>query len=156
MISKFTLMRIRNFLVSNFFVNINTIIINNKYIHIDNYFLLFFILKLIPFYFYKSISKNYDINFIYSYDNIFNITNIKKNYILPIIINYTFINDTKIFNFNQIKFYNSNIPFNYIIDKYNLHDFNQIKINYLYENKSINKILYINEYKDKKIYDLFY
>ena len=44
MLSKIQLMKIRNFYVSNFFVNINCIIYNNNYIDTTNFYLL----KIMP------------------------------------------------------------------------------------------------------------
>jgi len=158
MISSFHLMKIRNFIVSNFFVNINSIIINNnKYIYVDNDIILFYILKLIPFCFFKIISNYFDIKFIYSYDNLYYITNIKQNYILPVILQLEFVNDKNTLNLkDELLSYNSNIPITYIINKYNLHNYDKIIIKYLNDNKITSNTLNINECKYKKIYDFFY
>ena len=91
MLSKNQQIQIRNFYVSNFFVNINCIIYNNNYyIKINNMFINY-ILKTVPLFFYKCISYFINIKFIYNYDNIYNITGNKKYYILPYISCWLFV-----------------------------------------------------------------
>ena len=63
MLSKNQQIKIRNFFISNFFVNINCIIYNNYYyIKIDNIFINY-ILKMMPLFFYKFISYYINIKF---------------------------------------------------------------------------------------------
>lgn len=154
MLSKIQLMKIRNFYVSNFFVNINCIIYNNNYIDTTNFYLL----KIMPLFFYKTISYFINIKFIYSYDNIYNITGIKKYNILPHIFNFIFYdnnNNNTCDISNSIKYYNSSIPFKYLLLKNNIKSCDYFKIKYLTKNNFIEKKLYIKDNENKLICDLF-
>jgi len=179
MISKITLMRIRNFLVSNFFVNINAIVYKNTYILTENNVLTYYLLKLIPLFIFKILNYFTNVQFIYSYDNIYNITGFKNYHIIPYLFEFKFydvelINKNKLINFinddikcndtkcevlcitSTIKYYNSNIPFNYILLKNKILNSKHFKIKYLnINNEMIDKKLFINNYINKYIYDLF-
>ena len=162
MLSQNQLIKIRNFYISNFFVNINCIVYNNNYfININNIYINY-LLKTIPLFLYKSISYFTNINFIYNYDNIYNITGIHNYHILPYIFNFIFY-DVKINNLylneynisNDIKYYNSSIPFYFLLLNNNIQSFKYLKIKYLNKTNFIEKELYIKDYNNKLIYDLF-
>jgi hypothetical protein len=163
MLSKIKLMKIRNFYISNFFVNINCIVYNNNnnYIKINNIFINYFF-KIIPLFFYKIISCFINIKFIYNYDNIYNITGINNYHILPYISNFIFY-DVKINNSylneynisNTIKYYNSSIPLNFILLNNNIESSKYLIIKFLNKNNFIEKKIYIKDYYNKLFYELF-
>jgi hypothetical protein len=159
MFSKIQLIKIRNFYISNFFVNINCILYKNHYIETNNV-ILFYLLKCTPLFFYKMITYFFNIKFIYNYDNIYNVTGTTKYNILPYIFNFTFYenkNDKQISYdiSNSIKYYNSAVPFKYILLKNHIKNCNYFKIKYLTKNNFIEKELYIKDYENKLICDLF-
>jgi hypothetical protein len=183
MLSKNQQIKIRNFFISNFFVNINCIIYNNTYIEVDNNYFLFYSLKIIPLFVYKIINYFINIKFIYSYDNIYNITGINKYKILPYIYNFVFYEvkmntpfnkivtntEKNIYNAslnsnicmeqydvsNNIKYYNSYIPLKFILLKNNIKSYNYLQIKYLNKNNFIEKKLFFKDNINKLIYDLF-
>ena len=184
MLSKNQQIKIRNFFISNFFVNINCIIYNNNYIEVDNNYFLFYFLKIIPFFIYKIINYLINIKFIYSYDNIYNITGKNKYNILPFIYNFVFyevqintpfnkiVTNTEEYIYNSsslnsnnciekydisnnIKYYNSYIPLKFILLKNNIKSYKYLQIKYLNKNIFIEKKLFFKDNINKLIYDLF-
>jgi len=139
-------------LISNFFIEINGLILeNNKILLINGLF------KYI-FYFFPFRLLNYlkFIKIIYKKDSFYYITNLKINIIIPLILNLTFHNENNIINMTtQIKYYNSSIPFKFFIINNNLNNYNMITIKYMSKGIIINKELCINNYYDKLIYELF-
>jgi len=143
---------LREMLISNFFIEINGLILeNNKILLINGLF------KYI-FYFFPFRLLNYlkFIKIIYKKDSFYYITNLKINIIIPLILNLTFHNENNIINMTtQIKYYNSSIPFKFFIINNNLNNYNMITIKYMSKGIIINKELCINNYYDKLIYELF-
>jgi hypothetical protein len=143
---------LREMLISNFFIEINGLILeNNKILLINGLF------KYI-FYFFPFRLLNYlkFIKIIYKKDTFYYITNLKINMIIPLILNLTFHNENNIINMTtQIKYYNSSIPFKFFIINNNLNNYNMITIKYMSKGIIINKELCINNYYDKLIYELF-
>ena len=145
---------LREFIVSNFGIKLYGIQFKNKHIiYIDNVFK--YILYIFPFSLFNYINF---INLIYKKDNIFYITNVKLNMIVPIILNFTFYNNNNNNNIDMsstVKYYNSSIPFKFFINYNNLHNYNILTIKYMSKGKLINKDLIINDYYDKLLYELF-
>lgn len=149
-----SLIYLREFIVSNFGIKLYGIEFKNKHIiYINNE--LKYIFYIFPFSLFNYINF---VNLIYKKDNIFYITNIKINIITPIILNCTFRNNNNSNNIDMtstIKYYNSSIPFKFFINNNNLQNYNLLTIKYMSKGKIINKDLFINDYCDKLLYELF-
>ena len=161
------LIYLRDFIVSNFGIKLYGIQFKNKHIiYINNQ--LKYIFYIFPFSLFNYINF---VNLIYRKDDIFYITNIKLNIITPIILNCTFHynnsnnidmsseikynNSINIDMTSTIKYYNSSIPFKFFINNNNLQNYNLLTIKYMSKGKIINKNLFINNYYNKLLYELF-
>ncbi len=148
----------RDFLVRNFMVSPKGLIYNKQLIYligINN--LVYWILRIIPFYFTRTLLGLFNIKIIYKIDSIYNLTNINHNHIIPIIFEFLFVKaDENQENFtSKIKYYNGNIPLHFIISENNFEDYIKIKIKYLKEAKIIDKNIDISNFIDFPIYKLF-
>lgn len=158
---KLYFLKIRDFIISNYFVNIYSIKYKNKYYDIYNNYYIYFLLllfKIIPFYFIKNICQYFNISLIYNFDNIYYITSLKKNYhILPIISKFAVINNLEMIDLtSNIKYYSSNIPVIFILKNNNIIEYNTIHIKYIKLGEVINKQILLNEYYiNTQLYNLF-
>lgn len=150
MISKYFIL-LRNIIINNFFVNIECLIKNNNYIIINPYYN--YLIFLIPFIITKHILLYFNYDIIYRSDNIYTITNIHQNHILPVLLKF---NVDSTFNIlNSIKYFNSSIPLYFILYKYGFLNNNHIDIEYFHNGKIIKKTIIINNHKMLKLYQLF-
>jgi hypothetical protein len=151
--------KVRNFLVSNFFINILCLKHQNTFIYLDNKYSIYrYLLLLCPFYFVNLITNKYNYEIIYKMDNTYNITNIDENHIIPFIQSCIAINDYSSLNISSdIRLYNSSIPLHFFINTCNLHSYNIIKLVYLNKGVKIEKEINLNNIDTKKylIYNLF-
>lgn len=150
-------LKIRDFFIGNFCVNIYSIEYKNNYYDVYNnykYFILLF-LKLIPFTLLKIIFEYNNINVIYKLDNIYYKTNLLKNFhILPLILDIYINNQSLKYN---IKFYNGIIPIHFILNNNNINfsydDFLHIK--YFKYGDIIDKKLLIKDILHEPFYNIF-
>lgn len=158
---KIWLFYLRDFLVRNFMVSPKALVLNNELIYfigIKN--LLYWIFRLLPFCFVKTLLGLFNIGIIYKLDSIYNLTNIQHNHIVPIIFNFLFVNDNgnnEIRNdfTSKIKYYNASVPLYFIIKENNLKQYNKIKIKYLNKGKSLEKNINVCDFNYLPIYKLF-
>jgi len=164
---KLYLFNLRDFIARNFFVSINALVYNHEIYFLDKYLKIIYIfLRLVPFGLLQVIFNLLNIQIIYKLDNIYNITNIKQNHILPIITSiiiesndlYTTsdINKNNSYNLtSKIKYYNSSIPIYFLLKNNNIKNCNNIKIKYFNKGKIIEKnINDINDINKLLIYNL--
>jgi hypothetical protein len=161
---KLWLFKTREYIAKNYLVSIQALYYNKKVLYFQNYlFILRIILSLLPFQWVSSCLAYYDIGIIYKLDSIYNITNVKQTYILPMIFNFDFVSnfstDTKTIyarNFlSNIKYYNASLPLSYIIDTNDLSTYHQIKLKYISKAKFYDKIIDIDAYRSFLLYELF-
>ena len=100
---------------------------------------------------------NYDI--IYNYDNIFYITNSKQNKIIPVLLEFKAYYSREPDNLYdllyKIKYYNTSIPFNVFTTLNIPKIYDSIKIKYLIKGTIKEKYIIIDDYKNYLIYNLF-
>lgn len=151
----------RDFLVRNFIVNPKALHFNNELFYLNgmNTF-LWYIFRLLPFCIVRTLVGLFNIGIIYKLDSIYNLTNIQQNHIVPIILNFVFIKENNSSEIkqdfsSQIKYYNGNIPFHFVIKENNLEEHEKIKIKYLNKGKMVDKIVDINNFIKLPIYKLF-
>jgi hypothetical protein len=157
MSSNKSLIRVRDIIVSNFFVTICCIVINDKCYDFDGFYSTFLsvIYNPIPFSLLKKVLKLLNINVIYKVDNIYNIS-IDNNHILPIIMDFYFENNNEIKDLSdELSQYNSIIPLNFFINNEMLQKYKKIKLKYLNNNKIIERTFDILSVIDLPIYKLF-
>lgn len=143
----------RKRIVNNFNVSVSAIE-NNGYINvIDNRFIIT-VLKLFPFSLITYLLKLFERRIIYKIDDIYYITGNNNTNILPIITNFSIVTHTTTHDMTQqIKFYNSAIPINFIISQNNINNPQYIKIKYMCKGKFIEKE--INDFNECKLFNLF-
>ena len=149
--------KLRNFIINNFFVNILCFKKNNNFIYLHNPIYQYCLL-LIPFYFVNLIAIKYKYDIIYKRDGIYGITNIKENMIIPFITNCIVIKDENILNISSnLRIYNSSIPLHFFINNDKLLMYDILKIIYLKKGDKIEKKIMLNEIDTKNylIYNLF-
>ena len=139
---------IRQFFVNNFCISINAIEINKTII--TNYILLFFI-RLIPFYFIKTLK----LKCIYLLDDIY-FSNYTENLsINPLTISFDLYNDSEMISVKEnLRKYNFSVPFWFFIKNEKLENYSIFKIKQFVGGKLINKEGFIENNKDKLIKDL--
>jgi len=143
---------LRDLIISNFGIKIYALLYNNNTIYFNNIFR--YSIYLFPFFSIFNYIKI--IKIIYIKDNIYNITNINQNKIIPIILNFEFNNTTENINMTSvIKYYNSSLPLSFFIKNNNLERFNYLYIKYIIKGQIFNKELFISSYTNKSIYELF-
>lgn len=151
--------KLRNFYVTNFFVNIICLRKKHNYIYLDNKYLIYrYLLLLCPFYFVNYIANKYNYDLIYKIDDIYGITNVKENHIIPFIINCTVSNNESSLNISSdIHFYNSSIPLQFFINTCNIHNYHIIKLVYLNKGVKMEKEINLNNLDTSKclIHNLF-
>jgi hypothetical protein len=163
---KLRLFYCRDFFVRNFMVDTKAIInnnqtINNQIIYFEGLkSILYWIIRILPFGFIRTIFGLFNLGLIYQLDSIFNITCTQDNRILPIILNCSFIktvNSKEIIHdlSSKIKYYNGNIPIRFIIKENNLEKYKKIKLKYLNKGKLIEKSIDINDFINYSLYKLF-
>lgn len=145
----------REFIISNFGIQIYAILFKNqKLIYINNFYryLLFFI----PFSLLNYINI---FKIIYRKDNIYYVTNPNKSVkIIPLILKFNFMNndmEDTIDMRSQIKYYNSYVPFKFFINNNKLNNYDSLNIIYISNKELIEKNICIDEYYNKLLYELF-
>ena len=154
---------VRNFFVSNFFVNVIGFKKSNYYFWLTtNNFISIFLrnfLLLIPFVLTIKITQFFGYDVIYNYDNIYYISNKLPNKIIPILLEFkAYSNDepTNICDLTyQIKHYNTSIPFNIFATLNIPEKYDFVKLKYLTKGSIKEKHIMINDYKNYLIYNLF-
>lgn len=159
-----SLVAIRNFYVKNFFVKIIGFqnITNKKYYYLpENYIYnkLYSILQFVPFKIIIKIANIFNYEIIYKSDNIYYITNIKINKIMPVLLEFKSYNsqDTNL-NSNLksiIQYYTPSLTFDFFINKNIPESHDLIKIKYIKKGIINEKVIIINNYKNCLIYNLF-
>ena len=148
-------------MVQNFFVKICCVKYEQKYYSIYNEGgsnVFYYLFMLIPFVFIKYFFNLLNCEIIYKLDNIYYITNVTHNHILPIIITIEATNQysyNKIDITEKIEYYNPSIPINFFITNNKLLNYDFINIKYIHKSKTIEKRININESKKYLIYNLF-
>ena len=131
---------------------------NNNIYYLTNFWILFYILlRLIPFSVTTYFFNKMNISIIYKLDSIYNITNIKQNHIMPFILNFQVMTYYKNIPYfiditSLIRYYNGNIPLNFILKNNKVNNFSNVKIKYLANGKTNEKILNIS---NDPLYKLF-
>lgn len=140
----------RELFVKNFCVSIKAIQVRKLIIKET---ILFYILRLIPFYFIKNIPY---IRCVYLLDNIY-FSNYSNNFsIKPMFLTFELINNNEITSIKEtIKKYNLSVPFWFLLSNEKLECYDKFKIKFLLKGSIINKEGNIDDYKDKLIEDLF-
>jgi hypothetical protein len=147
------LLFIRELIITNFGVSIKSIQIRKS---IFQNFILFNILRLIPFYFMKMFLNCLNIKYIYSLDNIY-FSNYSKGFSLkPLFLAFELSNNEETVSIKEtMKNYNLSVPFWFLINNEKLEKFNKFKIKFI-SNGTINtKEGLIDDYKNILIEDLF-
>jgi hypothetical protein len=151
-----SLLYIREILISNFFVEILAFKIKNDLYFVDEN--IKYIFYTLPFYFIKKICNLFNIEIIYKSDNIYNIHNnyITINLITPIILDIQIItNNNKKINIKDIiKYYNYNIPLNFLLLNSNFDDKKIIYLKYMKRGKIIEININVDEYINQPIINL--
>jgi hypothetical protein len=143
---------LRDLFVNNFSVSLKSVEYK-KYKCINGY--LFFILRLIPFYFLKSLFNSLGVKYIYLMDNIY-FSNYCNNKILPIIISVEASDYlTKIDITSIIKKYSYTVPFWYIIENENLKEFKKFQFKYFSKSKLEIKLFDKDTIQNKLIQEIF-
>ena len=149
----------RNFLINNFLVNIECFKKEDKFIYLDNQKIIYkYLLMIIPFYLIKTLANKYNYDIIYKVDNIYNITNIKENHIIPFITNCSvYSNDSVIDITKDIRYYNSSIPLCFLIYNCELFSYDTIKITYMNKGNRLYNEINLNNIDTTKflLYNLF-
>ena len=148
------LINLRDLIVSNFGIEIYGLVLKNKYIFYTKS-IFKYIFYIFPFSLFNYIKF---IQIIYKKDNIYYITNSNLYIITPIILNFTFKkskNDETIDMTSIIKYYNSSIPFKFIIENNKLNKFNILNIKYISKGTITDKKIYIDDCNNKLLYELF-
>jgi hypothetical protein len=149
----------RNFLINNFLVNIECFKKEDKFIYLDNQKIIYkYLLMIIPFYLIKTLANKYNYDIIYKVDNIYNITNIKENHIIPFITNCSvYSNDSVIDITKDIRYYNSSIPLCFLIYNCELFKYDTIKITYMNKGNRLYNEINLNNIDTTKflLYNLF-
>lgn len=157
MCSRKSLIKFRDFMVSNFCVTICGIVVNNECYKFNGFYFTFLssVYNPIPFSLLKKILTLININVIYKIDNIYNIS-INNYHILPIIMDFYFENNNEIKDLvDRLSQYNSMIPLRFFINNEQLHKYTKIKLKYLNNNKIIDIIFDISLVINLPIYKLF-
>jgi hypothetical protein len=159
---KLFLLQLRDIIVRNYFVSIYAAKVNNQIYFLNNYFLLLYLIKLLPFDVLKWFCNLANIQIIYKLDNIYNISNNKHMHIMPILLKFdvcqyddknNIINHTNILP--DVKYYNGMIPLEFLLKNTHLETYNQLQIKYLHKGKMIDKIINIDNFNHALIYELF-
>ena len=131
------LLRMHNLLTNNFNVKICAVYKNNILYKLYN--ILIIIFKLIPFCIINYIFYLLGYQIIYTTNNIYNITNIDKIHIIPIILEFKIINDDNIYDLtHSIKKYSSSIPLIFFINENKIKKYDKLEIIILKNGKKIN------------------
>lgn len=163
---------VRDFIVRNFMVSPKAIQYNDKLIYFISYWqILYYFLRMLPFGIIRTLFGLFKISIIYQLDSIYNITNVKNNHIIPIMLKFNFIknhhkeehrqtpeslSDPNSFDFlSQIKFYNGNIPLSFVINNNNLNYYQKINLKYVKKGLFIDKLIDVSNYVNQPIYKLF-
>lgn len=141
---------IRNFLITNFSVSIKSLQIN-KFIIKNN--ILFYLMKIVPFYFLKRIFNLLKIKYIYLMDNLYFSNYSEETKIMPLLIAFNTDNDINLME--NIKKYNFNIPIWFFLLNENLNDINSLKIKYFHKGKMNNKDFLLKSNENKLLADIF-
>jgi hypothetical protein len=146
----YILLKLRDFMMSNFWVDIKGIIRNNQIIYISG---IYNLIKIFPLFILKLLSC-FNINIIYKIDDIYCLTLNKKNHIIPAIFKFNVIdkNGNTHNLLNKLKYYNTSLPLLFLLDNNNIEG-NEIELKYIHNNKLVNKSLTIKN--DIIIYNLF-
>jgi hypothetical protein len=157
MIWKLQLLKLRDLIIGNFFVNICAIKTKKTLLIVTGFYkLLLIFVKLCPFFIIKYICLLFGLQIIYKTDNIYQITNITHTHINPVIFNFTLETKLKSIDMSGIlKYYNSSIPLKFFINNNQLENYDLIKIKYLHKGKISEKIINIGSNLDLPIYNLF-
>ncbi len=158
-----SLISIRDFFVSNFFVSVIGFKKSNNYLWIGNkgifQTICYTMLMVIPLFITTYITKICGYDVIYKYDNIYNLSNSKSNKIIPVLLEFKAYSSEETAYFydlsKQIKFYNTSIPFNVFVVLNIPKIYDSIKIKYLTKGAITEKNFLINDYKNHLIYNLF-
>lgn len=150
-------LKLRDFIISNFFVNIYSIEYKETYydVYNSNKYYILLLLKLIPFRLLKMCLECCSINIIYKLDNVYYKTNLLKDYrILPLILDI-YINDKSLKHI--IKYYNALIPIHFILNNNNIKTFpnDYIHIKYFKHGDIINKKILISNILHEPLYNIF-
>jgi hypothetical protein len=139
---------VKNFCISTRAVQINNIIIKDS--------LMFYLLRLIPFYFIKNIFYFLNIKCIYLLDNIY-FSNYSNNFsIKPIFLSFEILNNYETISIKEtIKKYNLTVPFWFLLHNEKLQKYDRFKIKFLLKGSIVIKEGSIDEYKNKLIEELF-
>lgn len=151
----------RDFLVRNFLVEPKALLYDNQLFYLNGKkILLYWILRLLPFCFVRTLLGLLNIGIIYKLDSIYNLTNIQHTHIIPIILNFIFIKDNETSEIEEdfssmIKYYSGNIPIYFILMENNLEEYKKIKLKYLNKGKLIDKTVDVCNFINLPIYKLF-
>ena len=146
------LVYLRDLFISNFGIKIYGIVYKKNIYYINGIYK--YIFYMFPFSLLNYINI---INFIYKKDTFYYITNVKLNMIIPIILNFTFYNnnDKNVNMTSSIKYYNSSIPFKFYIEYNKLDEYYSLNVKYMSKGKIIDKDIFIYDYYNKLLYELF-
>jgi hypothetical protein len=147
---------LRNIIARNFFTIPYAIQYNNNLYWINGP--LYLLVKTLPFDIWRLITQWFQVPIIYKIDDLYSLTWVKSNYIIPLIMEFDLLGkDDQIIRLkSKIKYYNGNIPLIFIIKNNNItHDYTQIRIKYISKGIIKYKIITINDNLDKPLIKLF-
>lgn len=143
---------LRDLLVNNFSVSLKSIEYS-KYRLTNNY--LFFICRLIPFYFLKVCFNFFKIKYIYLVDNLY-FSNYSNNKIMPILTSVeVYNNNNKMDITTIIKKYSYTVPFWYIIENEKLKEFEKFQFKFFTKSKFETRIFETNYIENKLVQEIF-
>ena len=142
---------LRDLFVNNFSVSLKSVEYK-KYKFFNTY--LFFILRLMPFYFVKTLFNFLGVKYIYLVDNIY-FSNHCSNKILPIIVSAEASDLTKKDITSIIKKYSYTVPFWYIIENENLKEFKNFQFKFFAKSKFEIKLFDKDMIENKLIQEIF-
>lgn len=159
---RFFLLKLREFVISNYGVNLigfkkyDTIYYPSRFFN-----LIIFIFRLIPFSVLVYLSNMLNIQLIYSQDNTYQLTGLRQNRILPVIFKFEAGNsldpsrnvpvDLK----PIIKYYNNSLPLGFIISNNRLNHYTFVDLEYLYMGIKQTKRVILRNSKSTPLYQLF-
>ena len=140
----------RGCFVNNFNVTLKSVEYKKKKIY-NSY--LFYFLKIIPFYFIKSVFNYFDVKYIYKIDNLY-LSNYSETKIMPFILNVSVFNNDNEYRYNikdKIKKYTPSIPLWYILSNEKIDDYDSIEFKHIQGSKILN----IKNIENKLLNDIF-